>query len=197
LAVLDPRISYAGLRSDCDGDPSALEHIDLAKTKLHEYYLKHNMNTNKTPGPQRSPTSSQYGSPQKVDFLSRYNKSTRTDIDEFEEFLKLPQENFATCDPVQWWSGRRAQFPNLSQRARDILAIPGESESPLQLHVYMAESDLSVGSAVAVERIFSGGRDTISLRRASLKPEMIRTLMLVKQRLRLARTAIQELIGDD
>lgn len=37
------------------------------------------------------------------------------------------------------------------------------------------------GSAVAVERIFSGGRDTISLRRASLKPGTICTLMLVKQ----------------
>lgn len=43
------------------------------------------------------------------------------------------------------------------------------------------------GSAVAVERIFSGGRDTISLRRASLKPETIRILMLVKRRLILAR----------
>src|ERR1700677_4554739 len=53
-----------------------------------------------------------------------------------------------------------------------------------------------VGSAVAVERIFSGGRDTISLRRASLQPETIRTLMLVKQRLRLAWTAIQEVLGD-
>ena len=55
---------------------------------------------------------------------------------------------------------------------------------------------LTTGSAVAVERIFSGGRDTISLRRASLDPETIRTLMLVKQRLRLARTAINELLGD-
>jgi hypothetical protein len=45
----------------------------------------------------------------------------------------------------------------------------------------------SLGSAVAVERIFSGGRDTISLRRASLQPETIRTLMLLKQQLRLAR----------
>ncbi|KAG0695804.1 hypothetical protein DFH29DRAFT_991905 [Suillus ampliporus] len=48
----------------------------------------------------------------------------------------------------------------------------------------------SIGSAVAVECIFSGGRDTISLRRASLQPNTIRTLMLVKQRLRLARNAI-------
>jgi hypothetical protein len=42
-------------------------------------------------------------------------------------------------------------------------------------------------SAVAVERIFSGGRDTISLRCASLKPETIRMLMLVKKKLILAR----------
>ena len=44
-----------------------------------------------------------------------------------------------------------------------------------------------LGSAVAVERIFSGGRDTISLRRASLKPETIRVLMLVKRGLILKR----------
>ena len=43
------------------------------------------------------------------------------------------------------------------------------------------------GSAVAVERVFSGGRDTIGLRRASLKAETIETLMFVKARLRLAR----------
>src|SRR5208282_1200771 len=47
------------------------------------------------------------------------------------------------------------------------------------------------GSAVAVERIFSGGRDTISLRRASLKPETIRMLMLVKRKLILAREEIK------
>jgi hypothetical protein len=52
------------------------------------------------------------------------------------------------------------------------------------------------GSAVAVEHIFSGGRDTISLRRASLKPETIRILMLVKQRLRLARNAAKRALGD-
>ena len=48
-----------------------------------------------------------------------------------------------------------------------------------------------------MERIFSGGRDTISLRRANLKSDTIRTLMLVKQRLRLARLAVQEVLGDE
>ncbi|KAK6978255.1 hypothetical protein R3P38DRAFT_2578539, partial [Favolaschia claudopus] len=47
-------------------------------------------------------------------------------------------------------------------------------------------------SAVAVERVFSGGRDAISLRRARLQPETIRTLMLVKHHLRLKRTKLQE-----
>ena len=47
-----------------------------------------------------------------------------------------------------------------------------------------------IGSAVAVERIFSGGRDTISLRRASLHPDTIRTLMLVKHRLRLSQVQV-------
>ncbi|KAJ7606516.1 hypothetical protein B0H17DRAFT_967807, partial [Mycena rosella] len=51
--------------------------------------------------------------------------------------------------------------------------------------------------AVAVERIFSGGRDTIGLRRASLKAETIQTLMFVNARLRLARRAIIDLVGDE
>jgi hypothetical protein len=43
-----------------------------------------------------------------------------------------------------------------------------------------------LGSAVAVEQVFSGGQDTISLRRASLHADTIRILMLVKKRLHLA-----------
>ena len=44
-----------------------------------------------------------------------------------------------------------------------------------------------LGSAVAVERIFSSGRDTISIRRASLQPETIRTLMVLKHHLHQVR----------
>ena len=49
----------------------------------------------------------------------------------------------------------------------------------------------NVGSAVAVKQIFSGGRDTISLHRASLVPNTIQVLMLVKQHFRLACIALQ------
>ena len=72
--------------------------------------------------------------------------------------------------------------------------MPGEFTST---HLDLPTNYLAIllqGSAVAVERIFSGGRDTISLRRASLSAETIRTLMLVKQRLLLTRTAIDELL---
>ena len=40
---------------------------------------------------------------------------------------------------------------------------------------------------MAVERVFSAGRDTISLHRASLHPDTIWIFMLVKKRLHLAR----------
>ena len=53
--------------------------------------------------------------------------------------------------------------------------------------IYFETNIVVLGSAVAVERIFSGGRDTISLRRASLRPETIKVLMLVKKKLHLAR----------
>ncbi|KAJ6559627.1 hypothetical protein B0H19DRAFT_1234248 [Mycena capillaripes] len=51
---------------------------------------------------------------------------------------------------------------------------------------------LSGGSAVAVERFFSGGRDTISLSCACLKPETIRTLMLIKHHLRMKRKSLED-----
>lgn len=52
-----------------------------------------------------------------------------------------------------------------------------------------------IGSAVAVERIFSSGRDMISLRRASLHAETIQSLMLIKHRLHLARAAGKKVMG--
>ncbi|KNZ77773.1 hypothetical protein J132_03831, partial [Termitomyces sp. J132] len=98
-------------------------------------------------------------------FAARYKNKSRQ-VNELEDYFKLSPESFNHCDPLQWWFKRRALYPTLYCLARDILAIPG--------------------SAVAVERIFSGGRDTLLLHRASLHPETIRMLMIVKQRLKSA-----------
>ncbi|KJA22731.1 hypothetical protein HYPSUDRAFT_138928, partial [Hypholoma sublateritium FD-334 SS-4] len=82
-----------------------------------------------------------------------------------EEYLRLPPQEFISCNPMRWWYAQRERFPNLYKLARNVLAIPG--------------------SAVAVERLFSGGRDTIALRRASLHPDTIRILMILKQHIRV------------
>ena len=93
---------------------------------------------------------------------------------------------------IQWLVGQQEQFSGLSRFSRNIFTIPCE----LAFIVCSNILNLSFkGSAVAVKRIFSGGRDTISLCHASLKPKTIRTLMLVKQRLCLAQAAVQEIIG--
>jgi len=60
-----------------------------------------------------------------------------------------------------------------------------------QVHSILSYSHSSVypflGSAVAVEHIFSSGRDTISIRCASLQPDTIWTLMVLKHHIRRTR----------
>jgi hypothetical protein len=147
--------------------------LDNAKDLLCQYYQDNYLQASGFPAviPQPIAAETSSGLPQKVNFTAWYKKHSMTSLrDELEEYYRLPMEDFDACDPIQWWAGCHSQFPNLSQLACDILAIPG--------------------SAVAVERIFSGGCDTISLWRASLQPNTIRTLMLLKQCLRLTHNAI-------
>ena len=192
ITVLDPWILYQGLLDDCKGDTALHTHLEESKAKLEAHYRANYAKPISMPITAQSSTSSiSARSPQKVDFTSHYNKRMHLNVDEIEEFFKLLPESFA-MDPVQWWAGCCAQFPYLSRLARDILSIPGVLLLPTSKYY----SDVSKGSAVAVEHIFSGARDTISLWHASLKPETIRTLMLVKQRLHLAREAIRDILGD-
>jgi hypothetical protein len=159
------------LKIDYADDPSLSNHLEDSKTSLFNYFDDHYATLHSpmpssppsTPTPALLPTDS---SPKKS-FTARYRRKEKYSTNELEEYFKLPAEDFDTCNPIQWWMGRRSQFPRLFQLARDVLCIPG--------------------SAVAVERIFSGGRDTISLQRASLHADTIRTLMLVKKRLHLVR----------
>jgi len=124
------------------------------------------------------------GSPSKVNFISRYKKKDRVLCDELKEYFKLPCKDFDSCKPVQWWVGRQAQFPSLYCLAWDLLTIP--SMFSFIFYVTRTLMRSSPGSAVAVEQVFSGRHNTISLRHASLQPETICTLMLLKQQLRLS-----------
>jgi hypothetical protein len=111
-------------------DPDLLADLEKAKSVLHTFY--HDNYSSFTSSTDRrnhsaTPPVVQNGSPQKVDFTARYKRTNRRVSDELEEYFKLGQEDFDTCRPLDWWLGRRAQFPNLYHLARDILAIPGES----------------------------------------------------------------------
>jgi hypothetical protein len=126
FVVLDPRISYSGLLSDCGDDWSLKSHLELIKSQLAQRYHEQYMRDAPAPvqqQPMALPSTST--SPQKVNFTARYKQRPRATVDELEEFFLLPQEDFETCDPLQWWAGRHSQFPNLSRFARDILSMPG------------------------------------------------------------------------
>lgn len=130
--MLDPRISYDGLLADYTQDPDLLADLEKAKSALHLHYHDNYANFTSSTDKHNSSTTmpvAQDRSPQKVDFTARYKRSNRRISDELEDYFKLGQEDFDTCRPLDWWWGRRAQFPNLYRLARDILAIPGESLS--------------------------------------------------------------------
>ena len=61
---------------------------------------------------------------------------------------------------LNWWRSHEAEYPIMSQVARDYLAIPA--------------------SEVDVERLFSSGRDLIGLRRHSLSIDTMRAIIIIK-----------------
>jgi hAT family C-terminal dimerisation region len=133
LLVLDPSISYSALSEEFEDDEDLAPFLEAAKNKLHVYYKSRYI---KKPAPFPAPSytfcqtiaaesaSPINRSPQK-NFTARFRKR-RVPIDELLEFWKLPQEDFDTCNPIQWWLSRQASFPNLYRLACDILSIPGE-----------------------------------------------------------------------
>lgn len=165
--MLDPRIGLKGVELDYEGDIDLEEYLQKAKTELEQHFRGHYQAAKPrplTPAGSSTSVASTTSSSTKYDFTSRYKQRDCAIADELQEFWRLEPEDFNTTDPISWWYSRRHQFPTLYRLALDILSIPG--------------------SAVAVERIFSAGRDTISMRRASLKPETISTLMTLKQYIR-------------
>jgi len=185
LLVLDLRISYNGMKVDYADDLVLSNHLKQSKLMLFNYFNENYTNIILVPSslPSMSVQSAPMaaGLPQKS-FMARYHRKEKTSINELAEYFKLPAEDFDACNLIHWWFGWRAQFPNLFCMAHDILCIPGELSV-----LYNSPFQTSLGSAVAVERIFSGGHDTISLRHASLHADTICILMLVKKQLHLAR----------
>jgi hypothetical protein len=122
---------YEGLKIDCGDEIELLSHLEIAKDELQDYQ-QHYAGQQKTAAaapapPIRTSSLPNIGdSPQKFSFTARYERKERRVVDEFIEFLKLPREDFDLCKPLEWWRGRRSQFPNLYRLACDIFSIPGK-----------------------------------------------------------------------
>ncbi len=194
-SVLDPRISYEGMQDDYTGDHLLADYLEDAKHKLCDHYNAHYANRVPSTSPLTVPTPTTaslfkpQGLPQKLDFTSRYWKKTAV-VDELTMYFNLPWEDFGSCSPVKWWFNKCDELLYLFHLAHDILSIPGMYQV---FNTSVCMSDVVyIGSAIAVERIFSGGCDIISLRHASLKPDTICVLMLVKHRLWHERAAIKK-----
>jgi hAT family C-terminal dimerisation region len=125
--VLDPHISYEGLKLDYSDDTTLSDHLKDSKTNLFEYLDENYAMHSPTPSTQPSTPIQALpmdGSPQKS-FTARYRRKEKYSTNELEEYFKLPAEDFESCNPIQWWVSRRSQFPRLFQLAHDILCIPG------------------------------------------------------------------------
>lgn len=121
--VLDPRISYSVLFDEFEDDTGLASFLQSSKDKLHTFYMTRYANIS-VPSPSPDPSISPLCSSLKKSFTARFQKP-RVPVDELLQFWKLPQEDFDTCDPIQWWLGRRTSFPNLYRLACDLLSIPG------------------------------------------------------------------------
>ena len=178
------------MKLDYESDPLLLLYLESSKDQLQDYYDTHYANKHPVPSQitELATTTPRTSAaplllPQK-NFTSRFHRKAKAVMNELDEYFKLLPEDFETCNPIHWWMGWCAQFPNLFWLARDILCIPGVFI--IQKFVGIGDEHRMSGSAVAIKRIFSGGRDTISLRRTSLNPKTIKVLMLVKKKLHLA-----------
>ncbi|OAX32458.1 hypothetical protein K503DRAFT_805214 [Rhizopogon vinicolor AM-OR11-026] len=119
------------------------------------------------------------GPPQKANFTAWYKKRPMNLKDELEEYYRLPLEDFDTCNPSNLNGGQAVTHSfKISRVWLGIFLL-------FQIQLSRS-SEFFRAAAILLP---------ISLQGASLQPNAIRTLMFVKQRLRLARTAVTNDLG--
>ena len=150
--MLDPRISYEGMREDYANDPDLLQYLENTTMDLRNHYSVHygidwaaRRAAKQCELTRVGSSAPMDTSPSRVNFTARYKKKERLDRNELEEYFKLGREEWEGCDPLQWWVARRGQFPSLYCLACDILTIPGKFNLVLglQLSSFSIESPIN------------------------------------------------------
>lgn len=135
--MLDPRISYDGLRKEAAerDDDGYLADINRAKNSLSDYFQDNylgNDGTSTFPTDMFEPYPTQVDftmqTPRKsFDFLKRYKDDTPVkSVDELDTYFRSRRAKWdKQGEPLVWWYANRDRYPMLSRLARDLLTIPG------------------------------------------------------------------------
>ncbi|SJL18443.1 uncharacterized protein ARMOST_22032 [Armillaria ostoyae] len=170
-----PRISYSGLKSEYSDDAELDLYLEDAKRDLHVFYVDNYASkaSTSTPAPvPMAPTRSSSSTP-------LFGQGSPQKVSFTAHYRQAPKQS----------SNELNEYFALTQSREDfdfcdpvLWWYKRRNQFPNLYH--MARDIMSIpGSAVAVEHIFSSST--------------IRTLMLVKHRLCLAHTAVEDLLGED
>jgi len=161
--VLDPRVKFNLIDEQCD-DPMQV------KKDVRDFFKREWLTGQP---PKRSVPAGEIKAPKgasqhSLNLLRRAKVSSDSGVCDIDRYLDAPaitwdDEDETNYDPdwiLKWWKTSAGQFPYMAKAARALLAVPS------------AEVD--------VERLFSGGRDLLGIRRFGLNGESMRILTLLK-----------------
>ena len=188
ITVLDPRISYEGMKIDYADDPMLSEHLEQSKSNLFNYFYENYAHTVSLHHHQWILRVH----PFKLNLLwVPLRNPSRLDIAGKRSHLSMSSKNISnfllkiSMCAIQFTGGWVDELSSQTCFALLVIFYVYLVSHSRYLQIFNTSSS-HLCSAVAVKQVFSGGRDTISLRRASLNADTIHILMLVKKRLHLA-----------
>jgi hypothetical protein len=159
--ILDPRVKGDILLHELSDNEAGQMIINTIRENIHEQYRHELVDT------QISSTNAvlldDHHNSIEMRMLQRLSpiiqKPAGSDIDDYFSSPRVPIDTSHHEWLSRWWYTQRNSMPQMAAAARDYLAIPA--------------------SEVDVERLFSGGRDLLGLRRHSLNADTMRMLMLM------------------
>jgi hAT family C-terminal dimerisation region len=161
-SVLDPRVKTRVIQKYVPNPDEVIERI--------QKFLKATYRVEPELPPQRNEASTHKSL--EYEFLEEYEStwddSTENDIDRYfntppVKFV-LDKKEDQTIWALNYWLGNKWDFPLMFEVARDYMAV--------------------AASEVDIERLFSGGRDMLGVRRWSLQAKTMRSLTLLKDDLK-------------
>ena len=121
-AVLDPRITYKGLKLDFANNPGLLTDLERSKELLEEFYdNNYAMSSMHSENFDDSHPIDHH----MLDFTSRYSSIDAEVVNELEEYFKTKHKDFKKCNSLRWQRSQCKDWPNLYCLIYDILYISG------------------------------------------------------------------------